>query len=69
MTLFFCVPWQFIPFLPVGLGFAAGAMLWVAIFELLVDAVEDTGSKKVTGLVTCAALAGMMALQHLIKEA
>lgn len=62
------MPWQFIPFLPVGLGFAAGAMLWVAIFELLVDAVEDTESKVVTGMVTTVALAAMLGLQHLIKE-
>lgn len=60
---------QFIPFLPIGLGFAAGAMLWVAVFELIVDAYEDTnGSKAVTGAVTGTAFVGMMLLQGMIKD-
>lgn len=59
---------SFIPFLPVGLGFAAGAMLWVAVFELVADAVEDTGSVRTTVCVGAFAYACMMGLQFCIKE-
>mmetsp|Transcript_5602 Transcript_5602/g.7758 ORF Transcript_5602/g.7758 Transcript_5602/m.7758 type:complete len:271 (+) Transcript_5602:42-854(+) len=57
---------RFIPLLPVGLGFAAGAMTYVALFELLVEAVEET-SIPVTALVSTAACGIMFTIQNAVK--
>jgi len=56
----------FVPILPIGLGFAGGAMAFVAVFELLVEAYEDTESVPITGSLTVAAFAGMMYLQNML---
>jgi ZIP family zinc transporter len=52
----------FEPFLPVGLGFAAGAMLWLVGRELLPEALHETRPPTVAAVVAGAA-AAMIALQ------
>lgn len=56
---------HFIPILPVGLGFAGGAMAWVAVFELLMEAIEDSGIVT-TAIVSSISLAAMHFLQEAI---
>jgi ZIP family zinc transporter len=58
---------HFIPILPVGLGFAGGAMIWVALFELLKEAIEDSGLVT-AGIVSGLSLTGMALLQGLIDD-
>ena len=58
---------HFMPLLPVGLGFAGGAMFFVAVCELLVEAAEETGNKT-AGLVAAASFVAMIIVQNSIKE-
>lgn len=55
----------FRPFLPFGLGLAAGAMLWMVFSELIPEALEETDHNTV-GIVVTLALALMISLQVLL---
>lgn len=52
--------------LPTGLGFAAGAMIWMVFSELVPDALKDTSHGAVATTVTLTSLA-MVAFQTLIR--
>lgn len=53
-------------FLPIGLGFAAGAMFWMVLNELLPDAREELSSSKVYTLTSVTAIL-MILFQFLIE--
>ena len=61
---FLFVEW-FQPVLPAGLGFAAGAMIWMAFSELIPDALEDVDAGTVATSIVLASIA-MVAFQVLI---
>ena len=56
----------FTPLLPLGLGFAAGAMAWMVFSELVPDALEEADGTTVT-VVAALSAAAMVAFQYLIR--
>ena len=56
----------FRPLLPYGLGFAAGAMIWMVFSELVPDALEEASSDLVAVVLTASVVA-MVAFQVLIR--
>jgi len=56
----------FRPLLPFGLGFAAGAMIWMVFSELIPDALEETSGNLVGIIITLSVIA-MLAFQVIIR--
>lgn len=57
----------FEPILPYGLGFAAGAMIWMVFSDLLPDALEDA-SHNLVGVVVTLSIIAMIAFQVLVGQ-
>lgn len=58
---------QFAPLLPWGLGFAAGAMVWMVAVELIPEAAEEPGSPAQAALIVALSTAAMAGIQWWLK--
>ncbi len=56
----------FEPWLPVGLGLAAGAMIWMVFAELIPDAYESGASGTAIGIAVTLAFAALLAFQEFV---
>lgn len=56
----------FEPFLPIGLGLAGGAMIWMVLSEILPDALDSTSKEEVATVGVCAVVA-MVTFQVLLR--
>ncbi len=56
----------FTPWLPLGLGLAAGAMIWMVFAELIPDAYEGGASGTAIGIAVTLAFAALLAFQEFV---
>lgn len=63
----FLVVESFAPFLPVGFGIAAGAMIWMVFAELIPDANRNASASAV-GVAVTLSFAAMLAFQYLLLK-
>ncbi|NQS92493.1 MAG: ZIP family metal transporter [Chloroflexi bacterium] len=56
----------FAPWLPVGLGLASGAMIWMVFAELIPDAYEGGASAAAIGIAVTLAFAALLAFQEFV---
>jgi len=59
--------WAFEPLLPIGLGFAGGAMIYLVVSELLPDAFEE-GGRSLTAWGVMIGLTGMLLITTLLNS-